>query len=481
MIEIKNYIGGKLCAARSGSVLTGQNPADGSDIWHCPDSDAADVGAAVQAASEAFGSWKKFDVSKRSSILLRIADIIESKNDELAELESKDTGKPVWLCKEVDIPRSAANFRFFAKAVTQYHSETYDMGQRGFNYTLRDPLGVVGCISPWNLPLYLLSWKIAPALAAGNTVVAKPSEVTPLSAFYLSEICKKAGLPEGVLNICHGFGDKVGQALIDHPGVKAVSFTGGTLTGKKIAAACASRLIPCSLELGGKNAALVYADCEFDHTVNELVRSCFTNQGQICLCTERILVEESIYEKFKTAFISRTSKLKVGDPTCSESDLGALVSGDHTRKVMDWVKTAESEGATILFGGKNVKIEGLVGHFLEPTVIEGLSNACHINQEEVFGPVVTLQKFSNLDESVNLANGTRYGLSATIWSGSLKTCHEVAAKLQVGIVWVNSWLLRDLRTPFGGMKQSGLGREGGRDALDFFTESKNVCIHYDKL
>jgi aminomuconate-semialdehyde/2-hydroxymuconate-6-semialdehyde dehydrogenase len=486
MEKILNFIHGKFEEPIAGSFFPLEDPSRGEVFAHCADSDEKDADVAVKSAKQAFVSWSKASVSERSEVMFTIADLIESNSDELARLESQDNGKPVWLCKKVDIPRAAENFRFFAKAISQFSNESFDMGDSGLNYTLKVPLGPVVCISPWNLPLYLFTWKIAPALATGNTVIAKPSEVTPASAYFFAKLCKEAGLPDGVLNICHGHGAKIGDALIRHPDVRAVSFTGGTATGKHISRVCAERLIPCSLELGGKNPAVVFEDCDFDYTVKQLVRASFTNQGQICLCASRILIEESIYGSFKEKFISEVQKLKVGSPIEDDSDMGAIVSKQHYKKIKGYIELALSEGGVLLTGGKEAILadsqqkDFSKGYFLEPTVFEGLSNKSRTNQEEIFGPVVTLQPFSGRSEALHLANDTPYGLSATVWTQNLETAHYVSREIEAGVIWVNTWLQRDLRTPFGGMKQSGLGREGGVEALKFFTEPKNICVNFNK-
>lgn len=486
MEKILNYIDGELREPVAGEFFPLEDPARGSVFAEVADSDAADAALAVSSAKKAFSLWSKTSASKRAEIMFRIADLVEENLDELAQLESMDNGKPFWLCKKVDIPRAAENFRFFAKAISQYSNECFDMGEAGVNFTLKSPLGPVVCISPWNLPLYLFTWKIAPALATGNTVIAKPSEVTPASAAYFAKLCIKAGLPSGVLNICHGYGSKIGDALTTHPDVRAVSFTGGTATGKHISKICAERLIPCSLELGGKNPAVVFADCDFDYTVKQLVRASFTNQGQICLCASRILIQESLYYKFKKAFVAEVKKLVVGSPIKESSNMGAIVSRQHFEKVKSYIDIALNEGGKVLTGGQEATLakdevnEFGNGYFLEPTVIEGLSNECRTNQEEIFGPVVTLQAFDTKERGVQLANQTPYGLSATIWTTDLETAHQVAKEIEAGVIWVNTWLQRDLRTPFGGMKQSGLGREGGVEALNFFTEPKNVCINFNR-
>jgi aminomuconate-semialdehyde/2-hydroxymuconate-6-semialdehyde dehydrogenase len=399
---------------------------------------------------------------------------------ELSLAESNDTGKPLWLSKKMDIPRASSNFRFFATGIMHFANESHAMEDKAINYTLRQPIGIVGCISPWNLPLYLFTWKIAPALAAGNCVIAKPSEVTPVTAFLLGRICKEAGLPDGVLNIVHGTGPTCGEAIVKHPDIKAISFTGSTRAGERIASVAAPMFKKLSLELGGKNPNIIFADCDWEKMMKETIRSSFSNQGQICLCGSRILIEKTIYEKFKTEFVKKTKQLTVGDPFDEDIKQGAIVSKLHFEKVMQCIETAKSEGATILCGGNSIKLEGRCadGYFIEPTVIEGLGPACKTNMEEIFGPVVTLQSFETEEDALRLANTSTYGLAATIWTQDISKAHGVAAKVQSGIIWVNCWLVRDLRTAFGGMKNSGVGREGGWEALRFFTEAKNICIQY---
>ena len=478
-LKLANFIDGRLSPPRHDHWLDVFEPATGAHYADCPDSDAADIDAAVAAATHAFPAWSATPVAERARLLNRIADLLEARLEEFAQAESRDSGKPVALARSLDIPRAVSNLRFFATAVTQFASEAHAMDAGAINYTLRQPLGAVACISPWNLPLYLFTWKIAPALAAGNTVVAKPSEITPLTAWMLAQACIDAGMPPGVLNIVHGSGAATGQALVAHPGIKAISFTGSTRTGAAIAAVAAPRFIKASLEMGGKNPTIIFADWEAtDANWATLLRSAFSNQGQICLCGSRILVERSIYENFKTTFVEKARALRVGDPQHASSDLGALVSRAHFDKVMGHIALARAEGGTILCGGDAVRLQGrcVGGWFVAPTVIDGLGPACRTNQEEIFGPVVTLIPFDNEDEAVALANATNYGLAASIWTTQLARAHRVAARLESGIVWVNCWLKRDLRTPFGGVKQSGIGREGGFDALRFFTEPKNVCI-----
>jgi len=405
---------------------------------------------------------------------------VERDLEKLARAESVDNGKPVALARSLDIPRAVSNLRFFAAAASQFASESHAMEEGAINYTLRSPLGVVGCISPWNLPLYLFTWKIAPALAAGNCVVAKPSEITPMTAYLFSELCAEAGLPAGVLNVVHGLGPNVGSAIVEHAGVKAVSFTGGTRTGADIAARAAPKFKKLSLELGGKNPVLVFADCDWELALRESLRAAFANQGEICFCGSRIYVERSIYDRFRDAFVERSKALRQGDPLEEGIQQGALVSEAHLQKVLGYIDLAKQEGGRILCGGKRAKIAGRCaeGWFLEPTVIEGLGPGCRVNQEEIFGPVVTLSPFDSEDEALAQANGTPYGLTATVLSSNLARCHRLAARLEAGLIWINCWMLRDLRVPMGGVKQSGLGREGGFEAMRFFTEARNVCIKY---
>ncbi|TDI67460.1 MAG: aldehyde dehydrogenase [Bacteroidetes bacterium] len=481
MQKILNYINGTYCDPHSDEWLDNYDPSKGEVYSRIANSNSEDVEKAYEAAKAAFPSWSNTTIEERSRIMLRIASLIEDNLDGLAEAEAKDNGKPLSLAKAMDIPRASSNFRFFAHAITQFNSEAYEsVGLNSMNYTLRQPLGVVGCISPWNLPLYLLSWKIAPAIAAGNTVVAKPSEVTPMTAFLLGEICSEAGLPKGVLNIVHGTGPSAGQAIIAHPHIKAISFTGGTKTGEHIARTAAPMFKKLSLELGGKNPNLIFADCDYDKMLEVTVRSSFANQGQICLCGSRIFVERSIYEQFKTDFVAKVSALKVGDPFDEETNLGALVSKAHLEKVESYIKIAEDEGGKILFGGNRVKVDGHEnGYYLQPTVIEVFDDQCRVNQEEIFGPVVTVMPFETEEQALQMANNVKYGLSSTLWTNDLNRTMRLSKELEAGIVWVNTWLNRDLRTPFGGMKDSGVGREGGFEALRFFTEAKNVCIEYE--
>ncbi|MDH3712044.1 MAG: aldehyde dehydrogenase [Cyclobacteriaceae bacterium] len=478
MEKIQNYINGRWVPPQAGNYLDNYNPAEGKVYSLIPDSDEKDIGAAVQSAQNAFPIWSRMAVSERSNFMIKIADLIARDKEMLAQAESIDNGKPISLAREVDIPRAEANFRFFATAILHFSSEAHLTDDVAVNYTRRSPIGVAGCISPWNLPLYLFTWKIAPALAAGNCVVAKPSEITPMTAYLLSKIADEAGLPVGVLNIVHGLGAKAGAAIVAHPEVPVITFTGGTVTGKKIASVAAPIFKKLSLELGGKNPNIIFDDCDFEIALETTVRSSFSNQGQICLCGSRIFIQEGIYEKFKKALVEKVEQLIIGDPMEETTQFGALVSQAHLNKVLSYIDLAKEEGGKILTGGKQVYSEGRCsdGYFLQPTIIEGLENSCRTNQEEIFGPVITLMPFKDEDEVITLANQILYGLSATIWTENNKRAHKVAHALKAGVVWVNCWLLRDLRTPFGGMKASGVGREGGLEALRFFTEVQNVCV-----
>ncbi|MEC3905479.1 aldehyde dehydrogenase [Tamlana sp. 2201CG12-4] len=480
MLTIKNFINGEFENPISNDWIDNYCPANGEIYGQTPNSSKADIEQAYQAAKKAFPNWSQTTLEERSKILIRISELLEANLQYFAEAESKDNGKPIHLAKSVDIPRAASNFRFFGNAITQFSSESHEtVGKDALNFTLRQPIGVVGCISPWNLPLYLFTWKIAPAIAAGNCVIAKPSEITPVTAFLLGDICLQAGLPNGVLNIVHGLGNSTGQAIIEHPDIKAISFTGGTKTGVNIARVAAPMFKKLSLELGGKNPNIIFADCDYDDMLETTVRSSFANQGQICLCGSRIFIEASIYDTFKNDFVKKVKALKVGHPSNSKTDIGALVSKGHLEKVKSYVNIAENEGERIICGGKTVSIEDYKnGYYFEPTVIEVPNNECRLNQEEIFGPVVTIMPFNTEEEVLQMANDVKYGLSATLWTNSLKRTMHMTTNIQAGIIWVNTWMLRDLRTPFGGIKASGIGREGGFEAFRFFTETKNVCIKY---
>jgi aminomuconate-semialdehyde/2-hydroxymuconate-6-semialdehyde dehydrogenase len=481
MLDIPNFINGHHRPPVSREYLDNIEPATGQVYSRVGDSDQRDVEAAVEAAQAAFPLWSSTPVAERSRILLKIADLIEGNLETLARAESIDTGKPLRLAKSVDIPRAANNFRFFAHAIVAFHSECYRTDMLALNYTLRQPRGVVGLISPWNLPLYLLTWKVAPALAVGNTAIAKPSELTPMTAHLLSELCQQAGLPPGVLNIVHGRGSGAGSAIVGHPAIRTLSFTGGTVTGAEIARLAAPMFKKLTLELGGKNPNIVFADADFDEAIKIGLRSSFENQGEICLCGSRIFVEKSAFNNFVDRLVAAAKRLKVGDPLDESTDQGALVSRQHLDKVLAYMQLARAEGGTILCGGGRAKIGARCseGYFVEPTVVVGLSPQCRVNQEEIFGPFVTVTPFEREADLLDMVNGVKYGLSASLWTRDLARAHRLAERIEAGTVWVNCWLLRDLRTPFGGMKQSGVGREGGEEALRFFTEPKTVCLKYE--
>ncbi|HMN39391.1 MAG TPA: aldehyde dehydrogenase [Phycisphaerales bacterium] len=486
MLTLANFIGGRNVppAGGSGAYLDVTEPATGQVFARVPDSGPADIDAAVKSAASAFPAWSATSANERSRILFKLADLIDANLDRLAEAECRDTGKPISLARAIDIPRSAANFRYFATAILHTTGEMHEFdgggvpaaqgGVRALNYTLRRPRGVAGLISPWNLPLYLLTWKIAPALATGNTAVCKPSEVTPLTASLLGDLANEAGLPPGVLNIVHGLGPTAGGALVTHPDVPTISFTGSTAVGKWIAREAGDRLKRVSLELGGKNPFVVFDDADFDAALSTAVRAGFSNQGQICLCGSRLIVQEGIYRRFVDAFVDRVKALKIGDPMDPATQFGALTSQAHLEKVEGYVKLARELGGKVLCGGQ--RVSGQHGFFYPPTIIEGLDPACRVEQEEIFGPVVTIQPFTTDDDAIRLANSTPYGLASTVFTQSLGRANRFSAEVQSGIVWVNCWLVRDLRTPFGGVKQSGVGREGGLEAIKFFTEPRNVCV-----
>ena len=477
--RIENFIDGKFAEPVGGRYLDNIEPATGKPYSQVADSDTRDVELAVAAAEKAFPEWSRRSAAERSKILLCIADLIERDLEKLARAESIDTGKPLSLARTLDIPRAASNFRFFATAILHTESEAHVTDNVAFNYTLRQPRGIAGLISPWNLPLYLLSWKIAPAIAVGNTAIAKPSELTPMTAFLLCEIAREAGLPKGVLNIVHGTGPNVGAPITSHPKVTTISFTGGTVTGKKVAEACAPLFKKVSLELGGKNPNIVFADADLDAAVTGSVRSSFANQGQVCLCGSRVFVERSAYNDFVNRFLNKASKLKSGDPLDDQTEQGAIVSRTQLDKVSFYVDLAQKEGGQIALGGKApepINDRCREGYFFEPTVITGLPVSCRTNREEIFGPVVTITPFDKEEEVIGYANDCEYGLASIVWTQNLDRAHRVAERINTGTVWVNCWLVRDLRVPFGGMKQSGVGREGGEEALRFFTEPKNVCI-----
>ena len=480
MLKIKNYIGGVFLEPKNKKYIDNSSPTNGVKYSLVPDSNSADVELAVNAAKKAFNSWGGSTKEHRYSWMMKLADAIDNHAEELVVAESYDNGKPEWLAKSVDIPRCSANIRFFATALLHFDSDSHSMDGSALNYTLKQPIGVAGCISPWNLPLYLLTWKIAPAIAAGNTVVAKPSEITPYTAYLLSKICDDINFPTGVINIIHGYGATAGEAIVEKADI--ISFTGGTETGKIIASKAAKNFKKYSLELGGKNPTLVFGDCDFDLAVNTAVKSAFLNQGQICLCGSRIFVEKTIYDDFLSAFLEKTEQLVVGDPKNKKSNLGSIVSEEHLNKIILKIDQAKKEGGKILTGGKRVFLNDDLknGYYLSPTIITQTKNTDKINQEEVFGPVATIMPFKNEKEAIKLCNNTKYGLSASVFTNNVSRSHRVASKIDAGVVWINTWLLRDLRIPFGGMKQSGFGREGGYYSLDFFTETKNICVKIEK-
>lgn len=482
MEKIYNYIGGRVSEPHDDDRwLDVYEPATGEIYAVAPESGQRDLDNAVEAARHAFPGWSNASGAERGRVLARLADLIEERLEEFAAAESRDTGKPLALARRVDIPRAIANLRFYAGAAEHFASESHAMGDGAINYTLRLPLGVVGCISPWNLPLYLFTWKIAPALAAGNTVIAKPSELTPMTAYLLSRLLSRAAAPEGVLNVLHGTGASIGQPLVEHPVVAAISFTGGTVTGETIARSTAASFKKLSLEMGGKNPTIVFADCDWERMIEHTVRAAFTNQGEICLCGSRILIERIAYERFRDEFVARAQSLQIGDPRDERTEQGALISAAHMDKVLGHIARARELGGEVLTGGERVVLDGRCagGWFVRPTVIDGLPSACDTNQQEIFGPVVTLQPFDDEEEAIALANDTVYGLATSIWSTDVGRCLRLARHVEAGLVWVNTWMMRDLRTPMGGMKRSGLGREGGFEAMRFFTEAKNVCVRYE--
>lgn len=472
-----HFIDGKFVPSANGRTFLNINPATGEVLGEVAEGGKEEVDRAVAAARKALnGPWKKLTLQERSKLLRRVGDLILERLDELAVLETLDTGKPLWLAKTLDIPRAAYNFHFFADYMISVGEEAYRTNDVALNYSIRRPVGVVGLINPWNLPLLLMTWKLAPCLAAGNTAIMKPAELTPMTATVLAEICQEAGIPDGVVNLVHGFGpNSAGEAISAHPDINAITFTGETTTGKIIMETAAKSLKRLSFELGGKNPNIIFADADLDEVIETTIRSSFMNQGEVCLCGSRIYVERHIYEAFLEKFVARTKQMKVGDPFDEQTQVGALISEEHLNRVCSYLDSARADGGKFLTGGK--RPEGLEkGYFLEPTIIVDLDSNSRCIREEIFGPVVTVTPFDTEEEVIAQANDTHYGLSASIWTNDLRRAHRVAAQIEAGIIWVNTWFLRDLRTPFGGMKQSGIGREGGMHSFDFYTEVSNVCI-----
>jgi len=477
--DLCNYIGGEFLCQSGDEWMNVLEPASGHRFARVPLSTAEDVDAAVASAREAHPAWSSLSMSDRAGWLDQIADALEARYDDIASLESRDTGKPISLARAVDAHRSVANFRFFAGLLREHEQEIFEM-EDSTNFVVHKPVGVGALITPWNLPLYLLSWKVAPAIGMGNCVVCKPSELTPMTANLLMQVIHDVGLPAGVVNLVHGDGSGAGAPLVAHEDVDLVSFTGGTGTGQKVAESAAPSFKKLSLELGGKNASIVFADCDMESTVSGVVRAGFLNQGQVCLCGSRILVEDSIYDEFRDRFVEAVEAMRIGDPSDESTELGALISREHLEKVSGYVELAKKEGGVLLTGGEPCVPSGFEhGNWMAPTVIEGLSPDSRCSTEEIFGPVVTLHRFSGEEEAVAIANNTRYGLAGSVWTSNLERGKRISESLQTGMVWVNTWLHRDLRVPFGGVKDSGVGREGGKWSLGFFSEVMNVCVKHD--
>jgi aminomuconate-semialdehyde/2-hydroxymuconate-6-semialdehyde dehydrogenase len=475
-VDSLQFINGEYVPSRSGKTKENINPATEEVIGSISQGGQEEVDAAVAAAKKALkGPWKKMTLDNRIAVIRKIGDLILERQDELARLESLDTGKPIWLSNSIDIPRSAFNFHFFADYMRSMGTEAYETDDVAINYAIRRPVGVVGIISPWNLPLLLMTWKLAPALAAGNTVVIKPASLTPTTATLMGAICKEAGVPDGVVNIVNGSGGVVGTALTEHRDVDAITFTGETLTGQTIMASASKTLKKLSYELGGKNPNIIFADSDLDEVVETTLKSSFVNQGEVCLCGSRIYVERPAYDEFIQKFVAKTKELVVGDPFDPKTKVGALVSKEHYERVLGYIDLAKKEGGEILCGG--VRPEGVEkGYYLEPAIITGLDRKCCVVKEEIFGPVVTVIPFDTEEEALDQVNDTEYGLSASIWTNDLRRAHRIAREVEAGIIWVNTWFLRDLRTPFGGLKQSGIGREGGAHSFEFYSELSNICI-----
>jgi aminomuconate-semialdehyde/2-hydroxymuconate-6-semialdehyde dehydrogenase len=479
-LQIENFIDGKFMPPLNGDYLENHNPATGNVTSHIPNSTADDITEAVQAAQDALPAWSALSRSERIEWLRKIAKALESRKDEIARIESMDTGKPIGLAKRVDASRSVSNFEFFADHAEKLIDKEYKMAD-ATNYVTRKPVGTVGLITPWNLPLYLLTWKIAPALVMGNTIVAKPSELTPLTANLLCEILLTIDFPPGVINVVHGLGPNAGQAILEHPQIKAISFTGGTSTGKIVAKTAAPMFKKLSLELGGKNATIILDDADLPTAAKGAARAAFTNSGQVCLCGSRILIDAKIYDEFMPLFIKEVEAMKVGNPVEQDTDIGSVISLDHMEKVLSYIELAKQEGGEIATGGNRLNLPepNSNGAFISPTVVDGLSIDSRCATEEIFGPVASVHQFTGDDEAVRMANITEYGLAGSIWTSNLTRGKSVAEKIESGVLWVNTWLHRDLRTPFGGVKNSGIGREGGDWSLNFFSELTNICVKDD--
>lgn len=479
MKQLRNYIGGKFSNSENYDWIKSYNPANGLEICEIERSNSKDVDNAIRAAKEALPEWSSKTFKERSNWLIKIANGLESRIEEIANLESMDTGKPITIAKEVDAKRSVLNFKFFAGIISEIENQVFEM-EDATNIVVRKPVGVGALITPWNLPLYLLSWKVAPAIGMGNTVVCKPSELTPLTADLLMRVIDDINLPPGVVNLIHGDGEIAGSSLVSHDSTDLVSFTGGTLTGEKVANSSSKSFKKISLELGGKNSSIVFSDCDLESTLEVVVRAGFLNQGQICLCGSRILIEDSIYENFRNRLIEKVEGLVIGDPSNKNTEIGALISKEHKAKVLSYVDLAVEEGGNILTGLKDeapIGFEG--GNWMKPTIIEGLSVNSRCSTEEIFGPIVTIHPFSSEEEVISIANNTDYGLAGSIWSADIEKAKRVAKSIDSGMMWINTWLHRDLRVPFGGVKKSGVGREGGRWSLDFFSEPMNICIKHN--
>ncbi|RCH76245.1 MAG: aldehyde dehydrogenase family protein [Candidatus Poseidoniales archaeon] len=477
-MKILNYIKGKFNEPISSEWMDNFSPSTGEVIGSIPLSGDADVRSAIAAAKSALPEWSSLDPSDRALWLDKIADCLEEKFEEIAHLESMDTGKPISLARSVDARRSVSNFRFFSEMIRDREDEVFEM-EDATNIVKLRAVGVGALITPWNLPLYLLSWKVAPAIGMGNTVVCKPSELTPLTADLLMRVIDEVGLPPGVVNLVHGNGN-AGSILTGDPDVDLVSFTGGTSTGAKVAQSASPQFKKLSLELGGKNASIVFSDCNLEETVKGVTRAAFLNQGQVCLCGSRILVEDPIYDQFMDMFVESVESMVIGDPMHEDTDLGALISKQHLEKVESYVSLALEEGGEIVTGGKPClpkELEG--GNWMSPTVVTGLGTESRCSTEEVFGPFVTVHRFNSEEDAIKIANNTRYGLAGSIWTGDIERGKRVAESIHTGMIWVNTWLHRDLRVPFGGVKDSGVGREGGKWSMGFFSEPLNVCLKHD--